>query len=160
MRPRRPDVGMTLVELVIVMAIVAVLGAVGYGAYDGARQLSRDHAAIAQADQLAGNYQHYAALNGGAFPTSLQAGSWTASAAALGSLTEFGSTTPQIFASATGDTNGTLFHTWTDAAGGQFQMTFKAAGGTGQVYCRDLNGIAKVGSAVLATDGSGNGACP
>jgi prepilin-type N-terminal cleavage/methylation domain-containing protein len=157
-RPRPRCAGMTLIELVVVMAVVAILGAVGYGAYAGTQQRSRDNAAIALADQLAGNYQHAAALTG-AFPASLQAASWASSAGALGPLTEFGAAAPPIFTSGPADTPGTLFRTWTDAAGGQIQMIFKAAGGTGQIYCRDLNGVGKVGSDALATNGPWSG-CP
>jgi prepilin-type N-terminal cleavage/methylation domain-containing protein len=138
---RRRGAGFTMIELIVAMTIIAVMAAAGLGIYSGIKRKSNDNVAIGLADQLAGNLQHYAALNGGAYPAGIPEDSWSSIVYALGSYAEFGTTAPAIIS---GPGGGLLVYT--DAAGSTFQIEFTAAGGTGTVYCRDPNGLATLGS--------------
>jgi prepilin-type N-terminal cleavage/methylation domain-containing protein len=122
--------GFTLIELIVAIVIVMVLGAVAYASYVGFEAKSRDNAAIGLADQLAANLQHYAALNNGAYPSSAGAG-WSTEMGYLGSYAEFPATQPSVLNNLAVYSDGAT----------TFQIQFKAAGGTGTVYCRDLNGL-------------------
>jgi prepilin-type N-terminal cleavage/methylation domain-containing protein len=137
---RRRTAGFTMIELIVAMTIIAVMAAAGLGIYSGVRQRSNDNIAIGLADQLAGNLQHYAALNSGAYPAGIPNDGWSAIVGALGTYAEFSSTVPSIVASP-----GNLL-VYTDSVGATYEIEFKAAGGTGTVYCRDPNGLAALGS--------------
>jgi prepilin-type N-terminal cleavage/methylation domain-containing protein len=144
----------TLIELVVALGIVAMLAAMGYAAYIGVQQKSRDDAAINMADQVAANLNHYMGFVG-YYPTGYTGqgnATWSQIMTALGSYAEFSTTAPSIFASPG------AFAVYTDAAGSTFQIAFKAAGGTGTVYCRDPNGMAAI-SSMPSTAGPWSG-CP
>jgi len=136
MRLMRRHRAFTLLELIVALAVVLVLGGIAYASYLTIRERANDNTAIALADQLAANLQHYAALNGGAYPANMAESTWDAVIAALGADTEFAATVPAIVA-----TPGNLL-VYTDAAGSTFQIEVEAAQGTGMVYCRDPNGLA------------------
>src|SRR5579863_1048426 len=123
----RRRAGFTLIELIVAIAIVMVLVAVAYASYVGFEAKSRDNAAIGLADQLAANLAHYAALNGGAYPTSLD-NCWYGTVSRMGSMAEFTTTPPAIFLTGSTDTSGCNEITWSDSAGSTFQIEFRAAG--------------------------------
>ena len=140
---KRRRAGFTLIELIVAMAVVMILGAVAYASYVGFEAKSRDNAAIGLADELAANLSHYAALNGGAYPTSLD-NCWYGTVSKMGSTAEFSTAPPAIFMTGATDTSGCNAIAWSDSAGSTFQVEFRAAGGTGTIYCRDPNGLATI----------------
>jgi prepilin-type N-terminal cleavage/methylation domain-containing protein len=144
--------GFTLIELLVALGIVAVMAAVAGSIYSGIQRKSNDNIAIGLADQLASNFGHYAAITMSGYPANLSGVTWQQAVGALGQYAEFPSTTPSIFTGAGG------LIVWTDSAGSTFQIAFRAAGGTGTVYCRDPNGLAAIGS--LPSSGGPWSGCP
>jgi prepilin-type N-terminal cleavage/methylation domain-containing protein len=135
--------GFTLIELVVALGVVALLAALGYAAYMGVQRNSRDSSAIALADQVAANFQHYAALNGGVYPA-CSSGGWDGIMTCLGQAAEFSPTPlPPVFDYKTPGGWGSI-NPCTNCGTGTFQLEFSARGGTGAFYCRDPNGLAKI----------------
>jgi len=132
----------TLTELLIVVALIAVLAGAVEIESTKAVAWSHDKAAISQADGLAENFEHYAALNAVGAPDCGNA-YWASSIACLGTLAEFSETPPTIFQASSSDSSGTYLRSYSD--GTTFQIKFRAAGGTGTGYCRDANGLATLG---------------
>ncbi|HLJ58885.1 MAG TPA: prepilin-type N-terminal cleavage/methylation domain-containing protein [bacterium] len=127
----------TLVETIIAMGVVLILGAIAYASYAGIEAQSRDKAGVSIADGVAQNLGHYAALNGGLYPTGRTSASWATIMGDLGTLAEYSATAPTTF---TGS-GGFLVY---DTAGNTFQIEFWASGGSGAVYCRTPNGLAQI----------------
>lgn len=126
----------TLIELIVALAIVALMAAIGYASYIGVEKHSRDNMAIGMADQVAANLNHYMGF-AGTYPTGYTgqgAATWNQIMTAMGQYAEFPATPPPVFPG----TNG--FVVYTDSAGSTFQIVFQANGGTGTIYCRDPNG--------------------
>lgn len=70
-QPRRG--AFTLLELLVVLAIITVLLALIVPAVSGMRRTSRSTACLVQLRQIALGFQHYAFANGGTFPDPLAA---------------------------------------------------------------------------------------
>ena len=117
-----------------------------------------DQTALKLADQLAANLQRYAARHGGAYPAKLN-GYWPTIVQKLGPDSEWPvKPPPAIFKTWAGD-EGDAIHGYSDATGSTFQLIFRAAGGTGKVYCRDPKGLAPVDARLFGTPGPWTG-CP
>jgi prepilin-type N-terminal cleavage/methylation domain-containing protein len=156
----RRRAGFTLVELIVAMSIIAILAALGYAAYSRYRASANDAVAQDYADKIATNIAHCAAVNG-TVPVSGVAPAFTSIVTSLasagpGSCTELLNPTagpaPAVFQASASDAAGTLIQM--SANGGSansmtFQIIFEAAGGTGTVFCRDLNGLGSVTSVTL-----------
>ncbi len=155
MRTRK---GFTLIEMAVAVAVAALIGTVAYAGFIGAKQQAADKSAIGVADGIADNFTHYAALNNGTYPASLQAQNFSAITSALGTLSEYVGV-PAIVKSSGSDTTGTYMNAYTDSGGTTFQVLVKGANGTGTVYCRDANGLTSVASSTLGTNGPWTG-CP
>ena len=155
---RRTRQGFTLIELVVAMGLLAILASVAYASYAGLQRRSADDTAIALADQVADNFQHYSGFEG-TFPLGTQAQDWSAVVTALGADAEFPSTPPAMFKTNASDSTGSLINAYTDAGGSTFQIVFKSATGTGTVFCKDANGYASVAGSSLGQDGPWTG-CP
>lgn len=133
-----------IIELVVALGVIALLAALGYASYMGVQRNSRDSAAIALADQVAANFQHYAALNGGQYPSMSGCTGWDGIMACLGQAAEFSRTPlPPVFDYRTPGGWGSI-NPCANCGTGTFQLEFSARGGTGAVYCRDPNGVAKI----------------
>lgn len=124
----------TFIELIVAMAVALIMGGVAYATYTGIAARSRDNAVIAFADEYAQNMSHYMALNGGTLPSSMQ-GTTGCSAGNLGTLAEV---------TCTGGKYSML--TYVPPTLDSFQIEFKAIGGTGTVYCRDMTGLGTLSS--------------
>jgi prepilin-type N-terminal cleavage/methylation domain-containing protein len=126
--------GFSLIELVVAMAILAIVAAMVSPSYVGQLQRARDSTAIGLADQLAANIAHYMAWTGS--PPSASGAGWSTYVGSLGSYAELPSTQPSVFSNVAVYSDGTS----------TFQIQFKANSGTGSVYCRDLNGLGTLAS--------------
>lgn len=131
---KRVHRGFSLIELVVAMAVLAIVAAMVSPSYVGQLQRARDSTAIGLADQLAANIAHYMAWTGA--PPSASGAGWSAYVGYLGSYAELPSTQPSVFSN---------LAVYSDGAA-TFQIQFKANGGTGSVYCRDQNGLGTLAS--------------
>jgi len=131
---RRRRAGFTMIEMIVAMAILAVMVAAGLGLYSDVRRKSNDNIAIGMAQQLAANLQHYAALDGGAYPAGEGAANWPAIMTALRPYQEFTPTVPVLFSAPGG------IALYTDAVGSTYQIMFASSGGA-SAYCLDPNGL-------------------
>lgn len=123
-----------------------------------AQQIRRDAAAVEWADRVAVNLRRYADRHAGAYPPNIS-GYWPGIMVKLRPDNDWPAKPPPFIFKAWAGDEGENIQGYSDGEGSIYQLLFRAAGGTGKVYCRDPKGTTSVAPALLGKPGPWDG-CP